>query len=107
MRSLVQIIYIPYRQKYFWVKGENQFRANLRAREVILRSNHRNHVVPSTDGTIDQKRKALGQKTPNMNCFGPVDREADILIYERMETACVVIFDPKPRKFVFTPEQIC
>ena len=35
-----------------------------------------------------------------------IDREADIFIYDRMETACVVIFDPKRRKFVFTPEQI-
>ena len=35
-----------------------------------------------------------------------VDREADIFIYDRMETACVVIFDPMRRKFVFTPEQI-
>jgi hypothetical protein len=35
-----------------------------------------------------------------------VDREADIFIYDRMETACVVMFDPNRRKFVFTPEQI-
>jgi hypothetical protein len=35
-----------------------------------------------------------------------VDREADIFIYDRMETVCVVIFDPMRRKFVFTPEQI-
>ena len=35
-----------------------------------------------------------------------VDREADIFIYDRMETACVVILDPMRRKFVFTPEQI-
>jgi hypothetical protein len=35
-----------------------------------------------------------------------VDREADIFIYDRMETACVVIFDPRGRKFVFAPEQI-
>ena len=35
-----------------------------------------------------------------------VDREADIFIYDSMEAACVVIFDPKRRKFVFAPEQI-
>jgi hypothetical protein len=35
-----------------------------------------------------------------------VDREADIFIYDRMEAACVVIFDSKRRKFVFAPEQI-
>jgi len=35
-----------------------------------------------------------------------VDREEDIFIYDRMETACIVIFDSKRRKFVFTPEQI-
>jgi hypothetical protein len=35
-----------------------------------------------------------------------VNREADIFIYDRMETAYVVIFDPMRRKFVFTPEQI-
>ena len=35
-----------------------------------------------------------------------VDREADIFIYDRIETTCVVIFDPKRRKFVLTPEQI-
>ena len=35
-----------------------------------------------------------------------VDREADIFIYDRIETACVVVFDPKRRKFVFMPEQI-
>jgi hypothetical protein len=34
-----------------------------------------------------------------------VDRESDIFIYDRMETACVVIFDPMRRKFVFTPEK--
>jgi hypothetical protein len=32
-----------------------------------------------------------------------VDREADIFLLDRMETACVVIFDPMRRKFVFTP----
>ena len=35
-----------------------------------------------------------------------VDREADIFIYDRMETTCVVIFDSKRRKFVFAPQQI-
>jgi hypothetical protein len=35
-----------------------------------------------------------------------VDREADIFIYDHMEAPCVVIFDPKGRKFVFAPEQI-
>jgi len=35
-----------------------------------------------------------------------VNREADIFIYDSMGTACVVIFDPMRRKFVFTPEQI-
>ena len=35
-----------------------------------------------------------------------VDREADIFIYDRTETAWVVIFDPEGRKFVFAPEQI-
>ena len=35
-----------------------------------------------------------------------VDREADIFIYDRKKTACVVIFDPEGRKFIFEPEQI-
>jgi hypothetical protein len=35
-----------------------------------------------------------------------VDREADILIYERKKPVRLVIFDPNGRMYVFEPEQI-
>jgi hypothetical protein len=34
-----------------------------------------------------------------------VDRQADIFIDDRMETACVVILDPMRQKFVFKSPQ--
>ena len=35
-----------------------------------------------------------------------VDREADILIYERKTPVRVIIFDPNGRMYVFEPDQI-
>jgi hypothetical protein len=35
-----------------------------------------------------------------------VDREADVLIYERNKPVRVVIFDPNGRMYVLEPEQI-
>ena len=35
-----------------------------------------------------------------------VDREVDLLIYERKKPVRVVIFDPSGRMYVFEPEQI-
>lgn len=35
-----------------------------------------------------------------------VDREADLLIYERKKPVRLVIFDPNGRMYVFEPEQI-
>jgi len=35
-----------------------------------------------------------------------VDRAKDIFIYDRTRTACVVLFDPAGRKFVYEPEEV-
>ena len=35
-----------------------------------------------------------------------VDREADLLIYERKKPVRLVIFDPNGRMYVFEPDQI-
>ena len=35
-----------------------------------------------------------------------VDREADLLIYDRKKPIRIVIFDPSGRMYVFEPEQI-
>jgi hypothetical protein len=35
-----------------------------------------------------------------------VSRAEDIFIYDRVQTTCVVLFDPAGRKFVYEPEQI-
>jgi hypothetical protein len=35
-----------------------------------------------------------------------VDREADVLIYDRKKPIRMVIFDPSGRMYVFEPEQI-
>jgi hypothetical protein len=35
-----------------------------------------------------------------------VDREADVLIYDRKKPIRIVIFDPSGRMYVFEPEQI-
>ena len=35
-----------------------------------------------------------------------VYREADIFIYDRMKTSCVVVFDPEGKKLIFEPDQI-
>ena len=35
-----------------------------------------------------------------------VYREADIFVFDRMRTSCVVVFDPERRKLILEPEQI-
>jgi hypothetical protein len=35
-----------------------------------------------------------------------VDREADVLVYERKKPVRVVIFDPDGRMYIFEPDQI-
>ena len=63
-------------------------------------------TVESILERINQKPfRPIALQTVDKNWI-EVDHEADIFVYDRTETVCVVTFDPMRRKFVFTPEQI-